>query len=158
MRMHRAEGAMSSQFLEDFDGYSDDQIDKIIQAGGGLTKGRTSVALKTKLHHAILNIQWTSEWRKDCLPINPSDYVVIARAATKILKLLEAKSDDNSYNDSSLAWGLKICGSQWAEYWYRTYAKGGRRRDHHKKVLTGKQSTPTALQRRRDVRDAKLKR
>lgn len=100
-------------FPAGFSGYLTSQVDAIIEAGGGLARGRSRNDLKQALETTINNAQIQDPMRKwmRMAPAPANDFAKIARASERLLKLLGVAIDGKPHVAPKLRYRLRDVGS-----------------------------------------------
>ena len=107
-------------FPAGFSGYLTSQVDAIIEAGGGLARGRSRNDLKQALETTINNAQIQDPMRKwmRMAPAPANDFAKIARASERLLKLLGVAIDGKPHVAPKLRYRLQRHGFEWARRYF----------------------------------------
>src|SRR5262245_58451124 len=109
---------------EDFGTYSAAQLDAIVEAGGGLRRGKTRKDLKAALDQAFLVAQLHSVYQRSetTSPARSGEFEKVARASERLLKLLNVETDGKPQVAPKLCGsplrGLQGQGFAWAQRWF----------------------------------------
>jgi hypothetical protein len=138
----------SGQVAEGIQGYySDEQLQIIILAGGGLLQGKGLKELKSALENAILRTQMHAGIRRweTAPPARAGEFEKVARAAVRLLQLLDVADDGKPHVKPKLRGGamsgLQGQGFAWARRWLKTAEREKRvalhRRSRERRMADG---------------------
>jgi hypothetical protein len=110
---------MPSGFAENFVGYTDENLDAIIEAGGGLATGKTREGLRDCLQSQILVVRSVVDSREwDRAPLAAaSEFLQISKLAARLLKSLGTEADGDPFIAPKLYYGFVEQGQKWAQEW-----------------------------------------
>jgi hypothetical protein len=157
----RCGGAL--RFAKVYRGYSTEQLNSIIKAGGGLRQGKSQQELKSALGEAILAAQIHAGIRRweTAPPARAGEFEKVRRASERLLKLLGVATDGKPHVAPKLRGGalsgLQGQGFGWAQHWFKAVEREKRvavlRRSRERKLTTqGRDSEADALRAAREGR------
>lgn len=148
------------RFARDFRGYSIEQLDAIIIAGGGLLKGKTRNELKDALDEAVIGGQihdGMRRWRKPAT-VRGDDITKIAQVAARLLKLLNVENSGKPHVEPIIRIGLERQGKRWAHHWFQRHERERRvavvaRAAERKLIAAGRRNEAAKIRETRQQRE-----